>query len=512
MDGDGTGHTEVTGGIARQRGGGGNDALRGDRAQRRTLSGDLALGNGCLVGVIGDGHIHGDTGGEGLGVGGSCAAGIGGKLAGNGNGCYSRCFVIGLQGLALRKLLIQRELVYAVVVQTQNLGQLGIVRKPEGNLQGIGHQTVAGVGRYGYINRFAQIDGRRHTDHAAGGFRHIELGVGGRGCCTGTGRRGGSGADSGLGGCLGAEHVGLIGAKLIFDAKACQSKGFRSRALNGEQVAAGQIRQGEAVQTVSVIVDGDRQLQIFLNVLIRDVVAVGFHGNDDPLTVVVGRLGQVEDHFVLAVGHAFHLCQIGNTAVAVGGLAELAKAQLALLGRGLRGFGITVAVVDLQLYALGRELQRHIVKGHHKGEAAGAVGRYFQILGGAVFHIGDKQLDVVAGQAHIVVVLLCDIIQGALLDGMDDHRCAAANLGVAVVIGAGGAADLIAVFRRGLAAGRGGIDGLLDAVEDRQEFRVDPVLLRRFVKQTRFKAALCLLLRGGCVVVNTLLLALHLFA
>ena len=90
MDGDGTGHTEVTGGIARQRGGGGNDALRGDRAQRRALSGDLALGNGCLVGVIGDGHIHGDTGGEGLGVGGSCAAGIGGKLAGNGNGCYSR--------------------------------------------------------------------------------------------------------------------------------------------------------------------------------------------------------------------------------------------------------------------------------------------------------------------------------------------------------------------------------------------------------------------------------------
>ena len=307
--------------------------------------------------------------------------------------------------------------------------------------------------------------------------------------------------------------MGLIGAKLIFDAKACQSKGFRSRALNVELVAAGQIRQGEAVQTVSVIVDGDRQLQIFLNVLIRDVVAVGFHGNDDPLTVVVGRLGQVEDHFVLAVGHAFHLCQIGNMAVAVGGLAELAKAQLALLGRGLRGFGFFVAVVDLQLDALGRELQRHIVKGHHKGEAAGAVGRYFQILGGAVFHIGDKQLDVVAGQAHIVVVLLCDIIQGALLDGMDDHRCAAANLGVAVVIGAGGAADLIAVFRRGLAAGRsGGIDGLLDAVEDRQEFRVDPVLLRRFVKQIRFKAALCLLLRGGCVVVNTLLLALHLFA
>ena len=199
-------------------------------------------------------------------------------------------------------------------------------------------------------------------------------------------------------------------------------------------------------------------------------------------------------------------------AVAVGGLVELAKTQLALLGRGLRGFGITVAVVDLQLDALGRELQRHIVKGHHKGEAAGAVGRYFQILGGAVFHIGDKQLDVVAGQAHIVVVLICGTIQGALLDGMDDHRCAAANLGVAVVIGAGGAADLIAVFRRGLAAGRGGIDGLLDAVEDRQEFRVDPVLLRRFVKQIRFKAALCLLLRGGCVVVNTLLLALHLFA
>ena len=307
--------------------------------------------------------------------------------------------------------------------------------------------------------------------------------------------------------------MGLIGAKLIFDAKACQSKGFRSRALNGEHVAAGQIRQGEAVQTVSVIVDGDRQLQIFLNVLIRDVVAVGFHGNDDTLTVVVGRLGQVEDHFVLAVGHAFHLCQIGNTAVAVGGLAELAKAQLALLGRGLRGFGFFVAVVDLQLDALGRELQRHIVKGHHKGEAAGAVGRYFQILGGAVFHIGDKQLDVVAGQAHIVVVLICGTIQGALLDGMDDHRCTAANLGVAVVIGAGSAADLIAVFRRGLAAGRSGIDGLLDAVQDRQEFRVDPVLLRHSVNQTRFKAALCFLLfRGGCEVVDTQLLALHLFA
>ena len=306
--------------------------------------------------------------------------------------------------------------------------------------------------------------------------------------------------------------MGLIGAKLIFDAKACQSKGFRSRALNGEQVAAGQIRQGEAVQTVSVIVDGDRQLQIFLNVLIIDVAPVGFHGDDDPLGVFVSRLGQIENHFVLAVGHAFHLCQIGNHTVAVGGLLELAKAQLALLGGGLVNFAATVAVVDLQLYALGRELQRHIVKGHHKGEAAGAVGRYLQILGGAVFHIGDKQLDVIAGQAHIVVVLLCDIIQGALLDGMDDHRCAAANLGVAVVIDAGSAADLIAVFRRGLAAGRSGIDGLLDAVQDRQEFRVDPVLLRRSVKQTRFKAALCLLLRGGCVVVNTLLLALHLFA
>ena len=194
-------------------------------------------------------------------------------------------------------------------------------------------------------------------------------------------------------------------------------------------------------------------------------------------------------------------------------MLELAKAQLALLGGGLVNFAATVAVVDLQLDTLGRELQRHIVKGHHEGEAAGAVGRYLQILGGAVFHIGDKQLDVIAGQAHIVVVLLCDIIQGALLDGMDDHRCAAANLGVAVVIGAGGAADLIAVFRRGFGAAGGSCDGLQDAVQDRQEFRVDPVLGRiRFGQLNLIVFGCFFRCRAACVIVDGELVTLPLFA
>ena len=214
MNGYRTGNTKVTSGISGQRGSGRFNSLRRNSGQLYAVGCNLTIGNSGIVGMIGDRHIHSHTGREGLGIGGSRAAGIRGELTDNGNGCLVGVFVISFQYLAFGKLRVQGILVHAIVVQTQYLSLLSIVHKAEGYLQRVGHQTIASVRCYGYINGFTHINGGSHRDHAADGISHIQFGIdrgrssAGAGSCTCTSAGcGGCGSESGLCGCLRADPV-----------------------------------------------------------------------------------------------------------------------------------------------------------------------------------------------------------------------------------------------------------------------------------------------------------------
>ena len=118
MDGNCTGHAEVSRRIARQGRSRGLDGLGCGSGDSQMLGRHLAAGDAGLVGVVGNGHVHSHACGEGLAVGGADAAGIAGKLTGNHDGIGAGGLIVGRQFLG--QVLSESEFVNAVAVQAQD--------------------------------------------------------------------------------------------------------------------------------------------------------------------------------------------------------------------------------------------------------------------------------------------------------------------------------------------------------------------------------------------------------
>ena len=463
MDSNSTCHTEVTGRIACQRCCAGADLFGSLGCQYDAVSIDDTSGNGCFVGMLGNGHIYTDASGEGLCIGGSGSACIGGKLTGDGDRCCLGGFVVSNQGLACRQILCQCVLINTVSVQTQGVCLFRSVSKLEGDLQRVGYQTVAGVGGDRHINVFTQVCCRSHTDHTAGGLSHIGFGLRiGCGSRCGIGRTVGGGGHSGFGCCRCADLVILFSTKCILDAKANQIQ-LVGRTSLFKFFSVGQIRQIEAVDTVAVIGNGNLQIQLLLRGLISgSEMTVGFHSDGDLLAVVVCLLGKMQNHSVLAVGSTCHSGVLLSVSVCISNGIIFADAQVAVQRIHNCVFAAGCGIKNIQLDTLGFKLQADVVSRHYEGETTGAVEGYIQIFGHTIFHIADNQLDVITGHSLIIIQLTGCTVEVALLDGVNHHRTAASGLGITVTVGTGTAADLIAVLGLCLACrSRGSGNGIV---------------------------------------------------
>ena len=449
-----TGNAEVTGGVTGERACIGGNLFGSGCSEADTLSRNGTLGDGCLVGVLGDSHIHTNTGRECLGIGGSGTTLILGEFTADHNGCFGTCY--SFQCLTFGHTFCQRVLIDTIAVQTQRKGLLCIVCKLKGNLQRIGYQSVAGIGSDRHEDGLALIYGRSDRNQTAGGLCHIRLGS----CCTGAraGSRTGSAVCSrtNTGRSICADLIGFVFTQTILDAKTnqCQFSGSLCAVkLSGIE----QIGHLETVNTIAFAGNRNFQLQVnFLGHIANGFNTVAHNGNDHSLTGVISCLRNIQNHLIIAVSGAFHFCQ-GTGARRI--LLELTDAQATVLS-GCGSVGIRVK--DLQLNTLVLKLDGDVAGRHDEGETAGAVVISFHGFGLSALGVGDDQTQVITCLIHIVIVLVGFAVQRTLLDGVNNHGTAAAGLGIAAVVSSRHTADLIAVFSLACRF------SLLNGVENRQ--------------------------------------------